>query len=180
MNRNRAMLVIMTVGLFAVACAAQSVKRAGVKEQSRFSAEDDTVNRPVDVPEGVLQILRRDERVRLYLEAEEKSPEELTTASFLASQIHLDGVDEVDLIVIGEDRLRGANVVVFWIFRKSPQGYKLILKVAAHDLEVLNTRWKRFRNIRIFSLTAGTISTVVFRFDGKKYQEYQSKLEPIK
>jgi len=144
-----------------------------------FSAEDTATEHSVVLPEDVLKVLRRDEQIVRTLKAEEKSADELTTESFLASEVHLDGPSEVDLVVIGEGRLRGANVVTFWVFRKSGQGYALVLKTTAHDLKIQTARWKGFRNIETASLIAGIAQVDIFRFDGTQYRHYRSKSKPI-
>ena len=163
--------------MFETVAEAQRRKNLHVREQSEFSAEDTTVKRPVSLPEGALEILRKE--VLQYREAEDQTPDGLTTASFLASEIHLGGPDETVLIVMGEGHLRGANVISFWVFRKSPRGYELILDVVAHDLTVKATRWKGYRIIETAKLTSsiGTIAT--YRFDGKRYRLYKTKSQPI-
>jgi len=169
-------LIIITSSAF---IKAQTLDKTPVMEQSVFSAEDQTLDRPVKVPAGALEILRKDERVLQYLEAERKSPAQLTSEPFLASEIHLDGSEETDLIVIGIGWLRG-NVATFWVFRKLPEGYRLALKATGHGLIVQRARWKGFRNISTGSPIAGSSVEVIYRFDGKKYHEFRTSSEPIK
>ena len=107
-------------------------------EQSSFSMEDKTFTRGVSVPDAVLGMLRKDERVLSYLQAIDKTPQELTTEPFVAFEIHLSGSEEKDLIVMGTGGLLGANVTPFWVFRKRSSGYQLVLHVFAHDLKVEN------------------------------------------
>jgi hypothetical protein len=102
--------------------------------------EDKSFTRGVSVPEAVLGMLRKDERVLTYLQAIDKTPQELTTEPFVASEIHLSGSEEKDLIVMGTGGLLGANVTPFWVFRKRSLGYQLVLHVFAHDLKVENAR----------------------------------------
>jgi hypothetical protein len=170
-------LCLLTIGMFETVAEAQRRKNSRVRGQSEFSAEDTSVRRPVSLPKDALEILRKE--VLQYGKDEDQTPDELATESFLASEIHLDGPNEIALIVMGEGRLRGANVISFWVFRKSPQGYELILDVAAHDLTVKRTRWKGYRIIETAKLTSsiGTIAT--FRFDGKRYRLYKTKSQPI-
>jgi hypothetical protein len=165
-------LVIMA---FVVPSETQERKRAPSKEQSSFNAEDMTVERPVSVSEDALQVLRRDEQVLRYLEDEGKSAPDLSAESFLASEVHLGGEDEIGLIVIGEGKLRGANVVTFWVFRRLANGYKLVLKTAAHDLTLQDKRWHRFRNIEAATPIARRASIVVYRFDGEQYKVSETK-----
>lgn len=174
------MLLALVAITFSAPIEAQSREEKPVNEQSLFGAEKETLDRPVKVPNGALEILRKDEQVLRYLNSERESTHELTTESFLASEIHLDGQEEIDLIVIGKGRLRGANVVTFWIFRKLREGYCLVLKTTATGLRVGRARWKGLRSISTASPIAGSSVEAFYRFDGKKYQQFRTKSEPIK
>jgi hypothetical protein len=132
------------------------------------------------VPDRVLKLLRQDKYVLSCL-APDESPDQILATWFVGSEIHLDSALEADLIVLPKNPcLLGANIGPFWVFRRTSESYELALSVSAHDLEVLNTKCKGYRNIRIASMTVSTISTVVFQFDGTSYQQWQSKIEPIK
>jgi hypothetical protein len=122
--------------------------------------EDKTFTRSVSVPDAVLGMLRKDERVLSYLQAIDKTPQELTTEPFVASEIHLSGSEEKDLVVMGTGGLLAASVTPFWGFRKRSSGYQLVLHVFAHDLKVENARSAGMRNISTGTATsqAGTIS----------------------
>lgn len=113
-----------------------------------------------------------------YLKAQGKSPDELTTESFLASEIHLDGPHEIDLIATGIGRLRG-NAAAFWVFQPSSRGYRLILLAVGHGFRVLDTRSKGYRDIETASPIAGTAYIARYRFDGNHYRLYRTKSEPI-
>ncbi len=180
MSLKLLMLVAVVIITSSAPIEAQRPEKTSLKEQSLFGADDQTVDRPVKVPDGALEILRKDEQVLRYLDAEQKSAHELTAEAFLASEVHLDGPDETDLVVMGEDRLRGANVVTFWVFRKVPEGYRLVLKSTATGLRVEHARWKGLRNISTGSPIAGSSVEVFYRFDGKKYQHYRGRSESIK
>jgi len=179
---NLSLKALPLLGLFIITSSApieaQTTGKNPVKEQSMFGAEDETVDRPVNVPGGALEILRKDEWVLQYLKAEGKSPDQLTSEPFLASEIHLDGPKEIDLIVTGTGRLRG-NVATFWVFRKLPEGCRLVLKATAQSLVVRRDRWKGFRNMSVGSPIAGLSVEVFYRFDGKQYRYYRKKSEPI-
>jgi hypothetical protein len=141
--------------------------------------EDKTFTRGVSVPDAVLGMLRKDERVLSYLQAIDKTPQELTTEPFVASEIHLSGSEEKDLIVMGTDGLLGANVTPFWVFRKRSSGYQLVLHVFAHDLKVENARSAGMRNISTGTATsqAGTIS--LYKFYRGGYHLANSKSESL-
>ncbi len=178
MNVTLSLASILTTLTIGSAWATQNTEKPSIPEQTLFGAEDDAVERPVKLPKTVLQILAKNEHVIQYLKAERKSPDELTTESFLASEIHLDGANETDLIATGIGLLRG-NVATFWVFQPSPHGYKIILHTVAHDLRVLNTRSKGYRDIETGSPIAGTAQMAVYCFDRTRYRLCRTKSELI-
>jgi hypothetical protein len=161
------------------ALTAQS-KRSHSSEQLAFSAEEDTVKKPVAIPQDVLAILATDEMVRNELENESLPTEKIPASWFAASAIHLSNSRETDFVVMARGPLAGGNVVTFWVFRGTPHGHELIMTAPMHDLIVKNTHWKGYRDIELLSASAVKISTVLCRFDGRKYKEYKSKLEDIR
>lgn len=111
------------------------------------------------------------------------SPGETLSTWFLASPIHLDGSEDTDLVVLPSlSREAGmcfqgaTGIGWFWVFRKTGDKYQLVLKAAGNSLVVLKNRDHAYRDIR--TLTTGQASkyltTIVFRFDGKRYREYQN------
>jgi hypothetical protein len=147
--------------------------------QVDFTAEDSGVKQPVALPDDVLEILKKDATVQSVLENENLPPEKLPPSWFSASTIHLSTANRKDLVVVGQPPVSGANVTTFWVFRATPRGYELVLTAPAHSLTVRNSRWRGFRDIELVSATAVQVSTVLCRFDGKRYAEYKSKSEPI-
>jgi hypothetical protein len=148
--------------------------------QTHFSAEDESVNRPVPVPEAVMAILRQDKFVRDEMENENLAPNGLPASWFSAGEVHLGGQSAKDLIVEGVGPLRGANVITYWVFISKGQEYLLALSVPTHDLIVKTSRSSGYRNLESLRATAVTVTTVSFRFDGKQYREYSAKTENIK
>jgi hypothetical protein len=123
------------------------------------------IQHPKDLPEGALQLLRNDRVILNCSRAAKMSPDQVPALWFVAFEIHLDGSIEKDLIVQGRDLhlgpapnrcLMGANVAPFRVLRKTQTGYSLVLGLAAHDLRVLETRSKGFRDIEASAMTAVT------------------------
>lgn len=154
-------------------------KGSSKSEQTHFSAEDSGVTKPVAIPEDVLAILREDDTVRLALKDGSTPAEKLPLSWFSASVIHLSGSDKSDLLVKGEAPILGANVTTFWIFGATDHGHELVLTAPAHDLVLQSARWKGHREIQMMSATASNVSTVLYRFDGKRYAAFQEKSEQI-
>jgi hypothetical protein len=148
-------------------------------EQMHFSAEHTGVEEQVPIPEDVLAILRQDEMVRTLLEDEKLSAEKLPRTWFSASAIHLSNPGQVDLVVVGEGPILGANVTTFWVFCSTPHGHELVLTAPEHDLVVKRGRWKGYREIELTSATAVGFSRMLLRWDGRKYAAYREKSEHI-
>jgi hypothetical protein len=155
-------------------------KQIGPPEQTQFSAEDESVQKPVSIPDDVLAILSKDELVRDELEEEMPPEGKPPQAWFSASAVHLSGPDEIDLVVLGESLLRGANVITFWVFRSAHNAYELVLTAPAHDLIVQKTRWNGYKEIEMSAESAVTFTRVQFRWDGRKYAEFREKTENIR
>jgi hypothetical protein len=172
-------VIVLLIYLSVCSQGSAQGKHPSPPEQRQFSAEDEGVKRPVAIPDDVLTILSKDEFIRDVLEDEKPPAGKLPQAWFSASAIHLGGPDEIDLVVLGEGRLRGANVITFWVFRPTPHGHELVLTAPAHDLIVKNTRWKGYREIELLCATAVQLSSVLFRWDGRKYIVFQKKSEPM-
>jgi hypothetical protein len=158
---------------------AQHPDKTGAREQLHFSAEEETVTQPVSIPQDVLRILEGDRDVAESLKEQKLQPEQLPSSWFLASKVHLHGTEQSDLVVISSGPLMGANVVKFWVFGRTPHGFELLLAVPAHDLIIKNSRWQGYRTIEAAAMTASTISTVLFRFNGSVYERYRTSSEKI-
>lgn len=106
-------------------------------QEMSFGAEEPFA-RPVAVPDGVLQILRRDERVRRCLSGDNMAPTELPPSWFMASVVNLNNDRRPDLIVRADNAcMFGANIVPFWIFRNTARGYELVLQVHTLGVTIL-------------------------------------------
>ena len=161
------------------------------QEQTEFSCEQDTVGapirRPVRIPPPVLELLTSSENARTC----ERSGSGLLPADwFIASEIHLSGGKRADMIVqqrfLPEPRfsenecLFGGNIGPFWIFRRTLNGYEMVLDSRTHSLSILNTKTKGLRDIRVVSSSAAQFTETTLKFDGKKYTAAKSKTESIK
>ena len=125
-------------------------------------------------------MLRKDKTVQDVLEDRDLRSENLPPSWFSASAIHLGSANRTDLVVVGQPPISGGNLAIFGVFCAAANGYQLALTAPAHDLVVKNALWNGYRNIELTSMTAVQISTVLLRFDGKRYREYRSKSEPIR
>jgi hypothetical protein len=169
-------LVVVAAFAFVQPVSAQT----HVSEQADFSAEDAGVRTPVPIPADVMDALRSERDVQKILESENIPKENLPAPWFAASSIHLGPQNEVDLVIVGQPPVAGSNVAPFWVFRSTSKGHELVLTAYVHDLIVTKKMSNGYREIKLLSATAVNVSRVLLRFDGSKYQEYRSKLEPIR
>jgi hypothetical protein len=168
MKIKRPLLIALVVLL---ACSRQSAdgKSEQPVEQTSFSAEDESVKKPVAIPQDVLAALSRDELVQNVLDNENIPAEKIPISWFSASAIHLGNAREVDLIVMSVGPVHGANVTMFWAFRPTVSGHELMFTGGGHDLRVKTSRTNGYRDIETLAVTMQKASTVLYRFDGKKY-----------
>jgi hypothetical protein len=144
-------------------------------EQTSFSAEDSSVRKPVPIPQSVLSALSQDTLVSNELEYESKHAEQAPPSWFSASATHLGASREVDLIVMSVGPVHGANVTMFWAFRPTASGHELIFTGGGHELRVLNSRSKGYRDIEALAVTMQKPSRVLYRFNGKQYTPVEGK-----
>jgi len=148
-------------------------------KQTSFGAEQE-MQQPVSIPQDVLEILRHDEGIQRNARVGE-SQSDISASWFVASEINLNDDQVPELIVQSANpRLFGANLVPFWIFRKTLKGNELTLRVDALKLELLKTKRKGYRNIRTTKATANEVISSYYEFDGNKYEKRHSSREPIK
>lgn len=175
--------------VFALPLQAQTSNKAAEREQSTFGGEEvpgiPFIKRPVPVPADVLKILKQDDTVKGCLRDNEPTPDKPFSFWFLASSVHLDGPSENDLVVLPNPGWQpgygcwysASGIQWFWIFGKTSERYKLILTTPGNGIEILQTKHAGHKDIRSGTIgSAGRyLTTVLYRFNGNKYQEHERK-----
>lgn len=190
-HRNLLLPVLAITALLGTSVSAQKTARNQQPEQTAFSSDvipgQVAIRKPVEISEDALQVLRNTRKVRLCIEAGQTTAEQVSASWFVGSEIHLNGPNEVDLIVQPRDLpekpsenrcLYGAHVMPFWVLRHTAGKYELLLETYADVLLVLNSRTKGYRNIEGDTTTAQTIGSTTYRFDGEKYQPAERQDKP--
>jgi hypothetical protein len=189
----------MLAALFASYVVAQTSKKVDQSEQTIFGSDagspEEFTRKPVEVPGAALQVIR-DSFVRGTLNCLKHfgtTPDVVPASWFVASEIHLDGPDEIDLIVrpnvlrIAADKtplheasgcMLGANVIPFWVLRNTSGRYGLLLETHALELEVLDSRSNFYRDIPAMAATAVAHTTVLYKMSDAQYQFAERKTEP--
>jgi hypothetical protein len=147
------------------------------------------IEKPSHLPQKALQELAKEVGVASCLENEGVSSDKLPSSWFIVSEIHLDGPNEVDLLVLpnlaSEPQhhpgpaacFLGANTGQFWIIRKTPLGYRLVLSLFTHALTVLDSRSNLLRDIEAVTVSVHGETTSLFKFNGEQYKLYSEKTE---
>lgn len=183
MNKEKSLIGLVLFLVFAAQMRSQKAGEATKEEQSTFGTEEvpgiPFVKRPLPVPDAALPILNVDVDVKGCLDDNPLPPGHSLASWFIGSEIHLDGPSENDLVVLplpdNECFHSAAGIGTFWIFRKVGQQYELVLKALGNGLTILGTKYNGHRSIQTGTIgQAGRqFTTVVFRFDGKRYQKYR-------
>jgi hypothetical protein len=177
--------------IVAVLCAphlliAQHTNANDQKEQSEFGIELDVnpIVRPVELPRTALDALSEDKRVVFCLKKNGLSPEELPADWFVASEIHLDGPNETDLVPLPSGGLLdtpageisqnaclvGANTAQMRVLRKNQNDFQLVLSQIGLGMIVLSTRTSGLRDIQVGAAVGGYYDSIDYKFDGRLYE----------
>ena len=173
MRRTRFAVYVLLL-LAALAAEARAVgepqrRRARQVEQTTFNAEG-PVRRPVALPQSVLGILARDERVRACYSHESEGAFAIKDW-FVAAPVRLGGASRRRGYVVlpKEGCLFGANIAPFWVFAPEGRGHRLVLKTHALALTVGRRRTRGLRDISISAASAVIVYEAGFVFDGTRY-----------
>lgn len=167
------LVFLAVIGLAGVPANAQQANSSAA-----FSSEEDSLPGAVALPECAHTWLARDPHVSRGLDRLHLSLAQLPGSWFAAGAVKLGKPNEKLLMVMGMDRLRGANTSPFWILRWSGQSCDLLLATAAHHLEFLDTKTNGLPDVLIGFASTGNISEHQYKFDGRAYMEADDACRP--
>jgi hypothetical protein len=164
-------------------------------EQTGFNSDEVPgqvyVKKPVRIPDGALAVLRDTlsrGTANCIQDTEGLTPEQVPASWFVGSEIHLDGPEEVDLVVLparmtsespSPNRcLYSAHGGPFWLLRNINRKYELLLETYADGLGILDSRTNFYRDIQTWSTTVRTTTTLLYKMDVGQYQLAEKKTEP--
>ena len=180
------MAIAASFWLFPPLVAQTAKSGAPAQEQSAFGFDDPVqLQRPVKLPRAALDVLSEETRVASCLKINRLSPKELPADWFVASEVHLDGPDETDLVVLPGGRLPntapgeisqnaclvGANTAQMWVLRNVRNHFILVLSQIALGLEILQTRTNGLRDIQVGAVVGIDYDdSIDYKFDGQTYK----------
>jgi hypothetical protein len=136
MKRLLAFAIFSAVFVCVASLCPGQVRQSPIEQRS-FGAEDQNFEHTVSLPSTVLDILRKQDEVKDALDMENVPFGDPPSTWFLASEVHLAGPNEKDIVVMGKCPVCGANVVPFWVFRPDEHGHELILAAGGLGLTSL-------------------------------------------
>ncbi len=159
-------------------------KKRSQQEQRAFSSngpDEVYICKPITLPDAAIQTLRSSETGSECLKQEHK----FDAAWVIGSEVHLDGAGGTAIVVMPKFFLKppldnscmlGARTTTFWVLGKGDKGYQLLLETRASSLYVDNLRHNGYLDIITYIINFSDTDAVYYRFDGRKYQEYERKI----
>jgi hypothetical protein len=155
------------------------------QEQTTFDANDaQQITRPVPLPNSVLRILAEDKEVMACMKENPIQRRESLASWFIASEIHLNGPDEADLVALPMAQRSPLDcfhsvegIGWFWVFRPVGARYQLVLKTAGLGLIIRDARHGGYRDIQTGAAFGTHSSQITYRFENGKYREYRRKAQ---
>ncbi len=139
---------------------------------------------PVEVPPEVLAFLKKDEDVIKCLE-EGQSSDDVRGNWFVGTKIHLGSPRNKDFIAQPRTQpktispcLLHAHSMPFWVFTKTGNSYRLVLKDSVQTLAALKSKSNGYRDIETSMTTTLGQTTWSYRFDGRQYKLFRKTTTP--
>ena len=153
--------------LAGVALVAQG--QAPPPEQKVFS---DSVQHPVSLGPDVLRALLASHPAKETFDILDDSEKRDPSQFFQAAEVHLNTAtaDEVDLIVMGQGRMKGAEGRWFWVVRSARKNPDVVLFSGGDSLEVTDGKTHGYKDIRVVWMSSLETETTIYQFDGNVYQ----------
>jgi hypothetical protein len=192
MTRNRNIAERLGTKALLISCALLSLGASVgwgsvAQEQTVFDADpSEPITHPIALPNGAAQILAKDNGVLACMK-DHLIPLGGSLASwFTASEIHLNGPHEADLLVlpVAQDSLymcfhSAEGIGRFWVFRQAAGRYELVLETAGLGLTVLESRHNGYRDIQSGGQVGAFVTGRTFRFENGRYHEYKRKTKEL-
>ena len=174
---SRGFLTLALASIATVVSIAQGPKATPAHEQLVFR-EDEPFEHAVSLPPEVLRALLETKEVKESLRTAKQQPSN-PSQLFRAAEIHLGGLDEVDLVIQGISPLTsGGDNSWFWVVLSAHSAPKVPVWCGGNSLEVMAKRTKGYRNI-VCSWSSASLSQISeYHFDGEKYVLWKETKNP--
>ena len=144
--------------------------------QKNFSIEG-KVQKPIDLPSEVMQLLIADKDVREVLDGERTATNKVPSDWYSATEVQLAPNATPSIIVIGHSPIGGAHAAWFWIFQSTQNHWRVVLHAVGDELSVLNRSTAGAFDMEASYFTASTIYEWIYRYDGQRYRLSKTEKE---
>jgi hypothetical protein len=177
--RSQSLLfLVVLLNVLVSGAVGQEAKKAVPAEQTSFGSEEEQFEHPVPLSKAARIAIASEQSVADVLKDEGLSADNLPDDWFTASEVHLSGSADPDLVVMGAHFGRGAYTAAFWVLRKLQDGYSVVFRTDTHSLELQNKKTNGLCNILTGLGTLRGIYTDEYAFDGKTYKIVKRTSEP--
>jgi len=167
----------LTLALASIATVVSIAQGPKAHEQLVFR-EDEPFEHAVSLPPEVLRALLETKEVKESLRTAKQQPGN-PSQLFRAAEIHLGGLDEIDLVIQGISPLTsGGDNSWFWVVLSAHRAPKVPVWCGGNSLEVMAKRTKGYRNIVCSWSSASLSQTSEYHFDGEKYVLWKETKNP--
>ncbi|MGA3323503.1 MAG: hypothetical protein ABSF45_03465 [Terriglobia bacterium] len=158
----------------------QAQKHQPPREQTIFY-EGKPFKYPVPLSPAVLNVLVKTVENQREMGIEDNSRVRSNPAKlFRATEVHLDGLNEIDLVIIGLPPMRGVDTGWFWLVRSTPNNPKILLWATGNSIQVMDSKTNGYCDISSAWASASETLDKVYHFDGKEYMLWKEKRMPIR
>jgi hypothetical protein len=146
------------------------------KAQLAFLSQDSfPVSAPL--PQQVLKILLRQQLVRDSMERASDEDKKNPAQLFRAAQVHLFNPNEMDLFVVGNVPIAGADNGWFWVILSAHKNPRIVLFTTGYAVELLSTKTNRYHDIQSTWSNPNGTETRIYRFNGTRYKLTKDRWE---
>jgi hypothetical protein len=159
--------------LIAIAFQGQ-VTPSAPKDQIAFLSQD-SFPPSVPIPQSVLKILLKErlvrDRMELVSDEEKRNPAQL----FRAAEVHIFSASEIDLFIVGNVPIAGADNGWFWVVRSAHKDPRVVLSTTGYTLELLRSRTNGYRDIRCTWSNPNMTETQIYKFNRTRYKLWKDR-----
>ena len=156
-------VITVRPAMLCVVCTAFILQANPITAQHRRKAE---------VPKEIVQQLMKDEDIKDFLEYKNEYTISGLAKYLVGESIDLNRDRKPEIVVHGIEDICGANNCAYWVYRKTANGYQLILDAGSiNHIELKNTFTNSYRDlVTAMHGSAFDSGLAVYKFDGKRYQ----------
>jgi hypothetical protein len=135
-----------------------------------------TIKNKATISPDVLKTLLATDQVGDYFDYAKDDPKADLRGFFQAAEVHLADPETVDLVVVGNPPLSGADNCWYWIVRSARKDPHVILFGTGSSLEVMSEKTNGYKDIQTHWESAGGDGTYtsIYQYNGTAYRLWKN------